>query len=413
MSNQAGGGVGRRADTGYAVADRAYWRRLTALFCGGWFIIYADRTVLYPLLTAVAKEFGLTGVQTGLITGTYFACYVSAQLSAGFLAERYGLKRILVLFAYIAAFGLVGVVWAGNFHLLLLVAGLHGAGAGAYFGMAYSIAIHTIPGPERGRAAGIINGGMALGLVAGFALAGPLFYATGSWRTPFLILAVPTFCMAWLFQAVVRDVHVPRRRSTGIAELVKDSVLLRMNLAGFCVLYGWWMLLSWGPVFLQIERGISLTLSGVYTLAIAITALPSGILLGRWSDRVGRKRLILCMLPLMAASVASVALVSSHLGLLFLLLAYGAFGKLAWDPLAISWLGDTVARQRPESVAVAVSVFSFLSVLSAVVGPPVTGWIKDLTGSLAAGFYVAAAIVLVAFLLSVGLPDTAGRQAKA
>ncbi len=230
---------------------------------------------------------------------------------------------------------------------------------------------------------------------------------------PFLLLALPTFAMAYLFQSMVRNVAVPRRRSTGIATLLKDSILLRMNLAGFCVLYGWWMLLSWGPVFLQLERGISLTLSGVYTLVIAVTAFPSGILLGRWSDRVGRKRLILCMLPLMAAAVMSVALVSSHVGLVILLLIYGAVGKLAWDPLAISWLGDTVARERPEAVAVAVSLFSFLSVSSAVVGPPVTGWIKDVTGSLAGGFYLAAGVVVIAFVLSVGLPDTRGTQVKA
>jgi MFS family permease len=405
-------------DAAYALAgesgDRAYWRRLTALFCGGWFIVYADRTVLYPLLTAVAAEFGLSGVQTGLITGTYFGCYVTAQLLAGLLAERFGLKRILVLFAYLSAIGLAGFgLFAGNFPLLLLVAGFHGAGAGAYYGMAYSITIHTIPGPERGRAAGIINGGMALGLAAGLALAGPLYHATGSWRAPFLILALPTFLVAWLFQRVVREVEVPHRRSTRLLELVTDPTLLRMSLAGFCVLYGWWMLLSWGPVFLQTERGIGLTQSGLYTLVIAVTALPSGLLLGRLSDRIGRKRIVLTMLPLMAGCLAAVALVGSHAGMLALLLAYGVVGKLAWDPLAIAWLGDTVARQRPESVAVAVSVFSFVSVSSAVVGPPVTGWIKDLTGSLAGGFYIAAAIAAIAFLLSVGLPDPGRGQARA
>jgi hypothetical protein len=45
--------------------------------------------------------------------------------------------------------------------------------------------------------------------------------------------------------------------------------------------------------------------------------------------------------------------------------------------------------------------------LSAVVGPPLTGWIKDVTGSLAGGFYVAAGLALVGFALSLGPADGA------
>jgi fucose permease len=52
-----------------------------------------------------------------------------------------------------------------------------------------------------------------------------------------------------------------------------------------------------------------------------------------------------------------------------------------------------------------VALFSFSSVVSAVVAPPVTGWIKDVTGSLAGGFYLAAAAVLVGFVLSLGPAD--------
>ena len=180
-----------------------------------------------------------------------------------------------------------------------------------------------------------------------------------------------------------------------------------MNLSAFCVLYGWWVLLSWGPVFFQSERNLGLTMSGLYTLVIAVTAMPSGLLLGRLSDRIGRKRIILTMLPLMALSLAVIPQVQSRTGMLLALMAYGVVGKLAWDPLAISWLGDYVARYRPEAVGTAVALFCFLSVLSAVVGPPLTGWIKDVTGSLAGGFYVAAGLALVGFALSLGPADGA------
>ncbi len=372
-------------------ADRAYFARLIALFCAGWAVIYADRTALYPLLTVIGREFHLSGVQTGLITAAYFALYVSAQLASGLLAERFGLKRMLVLFSMLSAVGVAGFGLAAvNYLALLGVAALHGACAGAYYTMAYSITIHAVPNRLRGIASAVINGGMSLGLAAGLALAGPLYQATGSWRIPFLILAVPTFFVAVLYRGVVREVQIPVRRSISLWKMVGDGTFLCMTLAGFCVLYGWWVLLSWAPVFFQTERGVSLTMSGLYTLVIAITAIPSGLVLGHLSDRIGRKRIVLGMLPLSALTLVAVAQVHSKTGMLLALMAYGLVGKLAWDPLGIAWLGDYMSRTRPE----------------AVVGPPLTGLIRDLTGSLIGGFYLAAAIALVGFSLSLVPPDS-------
>jgi MFS family permease len=210
---------------------------------------------------------------------------------------------------------------------------------------------------------------------------------------------------------MVREVQIVTRRSIPLWQLLRDPTLLCMNLSAFCVLYGWFALLSWGPVFFQTERGMSLTMSGLYTLVIAITAMPSGLVLGRVSDRIGRKRIILALLPLMALTLIAVVQVHSQSGMLLVLLAYGLVGKLAWDPIGIAWLGDYMSRTRPEAVGAAVALFSFTSVMSAVIGPPLTGWIKDLTGSLAGGFHLAAILVLVGFFLSL-YPGDSGRNGK-
>ena len=139
-------------------AERTYVQRLVALFCAGWAVIYVDRTILYPLLTVIADEFRLTGFQTGLISGTYFTLYVAAMLPAGLLAERLGLKRVLVMFSFVSAMGMAGFgVAAVEYIALLAVAGLHGAGVGCYYTMAYSITIHTVPSRNRGIASAVIG----------------------------------------------------------------------------------------------------------------------------------------------------------------------------------------------------------------------------------------------------------------
>lgn len=398
------------APSGERSGERTYVWRLVGLFCAGWAVLYADRTALYPLLSVIARDLGLSGARTGWITGTYFFFYVATLAVSGLLAERFGLKRILVASSLLSAIGILGFGMARDYASILLVAALHGGGAGPYYAMAYSLTIYTVPAGLRGAASGAINGGMSLGLAAGLAMAGPIYHLTASWRAPFLLLSVPTFLAVVLYQVLVRDVRAERPRSIPLSALAMDPTLVCMNLSGFCVLYGWWVVLSWGPVFFQTERGVGLTVSGFYTLVIAITAIPSGLLLGHLSDRTGRKRIVLAMLPLMALALAAIPQVRSQTGMLLALLAYGVVGKLAWDPLGIAWLGDYVSRRRPEAVGAAVSLFSFVGVSSAIVGPPLTGWIKDLTGSLAGGFYVAAAVALIGFGLSLYPADSRGAR---
>jgi MFS family permease len=115
----------------------------------------------------------------------------------------------------------------------------------------------------------------------------------------------------------------------------------------------------------------------------------------------------------MALCLLIVPQATSRTGMLLILLAYGLVGKLAWDPVGIAWLGDYVGRSRPEAVGAAVALFSFTSVLSAVIGPPLTGWIKDMTGSLAGGFYLAAGLAMAAFFLSFGPVDSGRREPAA
>ena len=106
-------------------SQRVYIWRLVTVFCAGWAVIYADRTVLYPLLTVIAGEFGLSGVQTGLITGAYFTLYVTGQLTSGLLAERFGLKRMLILYCLVAALGVAGFGMAAvSYFALLAVAAI-------------------------------------------------------------------------------------------------------------------------------------------------------------------------------------------------------------------------------------------------------------------------------------------------
>lgn len=247
-----------------------YVYRLVALFSLGRVVVYADRTVLYPMLPVVGREFRLTGAERGAITSAYFLFYTTAQLLSGMLGDRFGLKHVLVLFFFVAALGIAAIgSLAISYLTLIIFVALHGAGAGGYYPMAYGLTMHTIPQWMRGLSSAIIGCGMSIGLASGLALAGPLYHATGNWRFPFLVLALPTFLTAALYQWLVRETRPPQTGNPSILAVLKDRDLLCLNAAGFCSLYGYWVTLIWGPTFLQTERGLGLTASGLFTGLIA------------------------------------------------------------------------------------------------------------------------------------------------
>ena len=92
-----------------------------------------------------------------------------------------------------------------------------------------------------------------------------------------------------------------------------------------------------------------------------------------------------------------------------LLLLYGLVGKLTWDPIVIAWVGDTVARSKPDAIGSAIGVFSFFSISAAIVGPVLSGWIKDVSGSLEGAFYLGALVVLCGFLFVLVPEETVQR----
>ena len=395
-----------------APTDRAYIIRIVLLFCFGWAMVYADRTTLYPLVRVIQEDLGLSSAQAGWITGLYFLIYAPMHGVGGVIGDWLGLKRILVTFMTLAGLGLLLLGTSAGYHLLLLGIAVHGFGVGCFYVGAYGITMQTVPSAMRGISSAVINSGMSLGFVTGLVSAGPLYEATGSWRVPFLVLAVPTLAAAAAYQALIRPVPPQGFTLRGIGAFFRDRQLLCLALAAFTVIYAFFVVLAWGPAFFQAERGFGILKSALFTAIVAVAALPAGLTLGRLSDRVGRKRLSLILLPLGALCIFALPLVRSQAMLFLVLAAYGLVGKLAWDPIMFAWAGDRVTATRPTTVGASMGIFGFTIMMGASVAPVVTGWIRDLTGSLAGGFYLAGALVLLGTLLLLVPAETVHRPQR-
>ena len=103
------------------------------LLCLATVIAYVHRSAITIPSKRIEAELGLGPEGMGLVMGTWYWAYAVCQLPAGWLADRWGGRRALLLFAVLwsALTGMVGL--AAGLPGLLLIWGLMGAAQAGLF----------------------------------------------------------------------------------------------------------------------------------------------------------------------------------------------------------------------------------------------------------------------------------------
>jgi predicted MFS family arabinose efflux permease len=164
---------------------------------------------LYPLLTSIAEEFGLSVsaiAQAGtaaLIGGAVIGLVV------GPLADHFGRRRFVILGALLMAASNAATSLATGFEALLLARFAAGIATGIMLGIGLSLATTLLTGDERRAAVGWIVTATASGAVVGPATMAMLAEAF-SWRAGFWVLSLaPVLAAAGCYRIITPDPTVP------------------------------------------------------------------------------------------------------------------------------------------------------------------------------------------------------------
>ena len=246
---------------------------------------------------------------------------------------------------------------------------------------------------------------MALGLLAGMTASGSLYEIYRDIRVPILLLALPSILMFCLFYRYLPDtVAAPSAKWSQYKAILLDFDLWRINLTTFTALYGFWVAVTWGPTFLKVERGFSLGASGFFTGLIAVSAIPASMFWGRMADRIGRKKVALFVLPASALVLMLLSLLEGYYVLVGLLVLFGMLSNTAFVPSMLAWSADIVEKRHPGLTGASVGIFNGSIMLSAVVAPVVSGFLRDQTGSLGPALTAASLLMLGGTLLLLTIP---------
>jgi MFS transporter, DHA1 family, tetracycline resistance protein len=386
------------------------------------FIDIVGFSMLIPMLPYFVTHFGVSAYVVGLLFATFSLCQLLSAPVWGYVSDRIGRKKVLIVSQIGATIGwaLLGV--APNVATALAVAPiavvfvarvLEGV-SGGNISITQAYVADLVEPRQRARAFGLISAMFAAGMVFGPA-GGGILYARFGFATPFLVAAALQFVTLLLTIFMLPESRTPAK---GEARLSLDAIfasfgqprlskLLWQKLAISLALYGWF-----GVFALYLARQLGFTLSStdyLFSVFAVFNVFMNAVVVGRVSARVGDRTMSNVGLASLVTGYGLVPFVHDF-GLLAVSLLLFALG-FAFTNTGITALISNTASDSEQGTVLGTS--SSLDSLSGVLAPPVSTGILSAYGPRYAGIesFTMAAIALGMGLRSARDERKAGRVA--
>ena len=405
-------------------------------------INYADRATLSIVGTALSKDMQLDPVTLGYLLSAFSWSYVALQIPGGWLLDRLGSRRVYrwsllgwsVFTVAQAAVGVIGSARAAATVLFGLRLGLGAAEAPSFPANSRLVAV-WFPTAERGMASAIFNSSQYFSTVMFYPLMGAI---THHWGWPWVFVVMGgiglVFGLAWnrlvyepADHPLANAAEVEHIRSGGglvdldrggataaparpglLMALLGQRMLIGIFLGQYCINVLTWFFLTWFPIYLVKDRGMSILQVGFVATLPALCGFIGGILGGWSSDLLLRKGVNLSAarkIPIVAGLLLSTIIVGCNYvdaqWAVIALMSLAFFGKGVG---ALGWavMSDVAPR---EATGLAGGLFNTCGNLAGIVTPIVIGYILKQTGSFEGALvYVGghALLAIVCFLAIVG-----------
>jgi len=260
------------------------WLTVALLWVAG-LLNYLDRQVVFSVIPLIRKEVPLEDVHIGLMGTLFFWVYALCSPLAGFLADRYGRKRVIVVSLGVWSL----ITWltglARTREELLAARALMGISEACYLPAALALIAGVHGDSTRGKAIGIHFSGIYVGIVAGGVLGGWMGEQFG-WRFPFSVLGWIGIGYSVLLALVLTEpanetestMNVPFLVAARKVAAVRGFPILLIVFAALSV--GNSLVYTWLPLYLYESFGMTLTKAGFAATFWVQAASFGGILLG-------------------------------------------------------------------------------------------------------------------------------------
>jgi MFS family permease len=399
------------------------------------------------ILPEMREALGLTYAQAGLLSTGNFIGYLAFAVIGGFLASRYGIRRVISLSLLLMGITMLLTGIADSFEWAFALRLLTGLGNGGAYVPAMALGSIWFTMRRRGFATGIVSGGIGVGTLLGGLIVPHILltYGADGWRYSWYYLGGAVLFIALLSYLLLRDSpedlglqqvgaatevkpnadenHSPSPMSSpsdsapgsprttgkkpppnlqwGLVYRVKQVWYLGLVYLMYGFSYVIYM--TFFKAFLADEIGLNVVLVGYLWALVGGLSAFCGVIWGSISDRLGRKY---------GAALAYLTLALSYL--LFAIfntlpafyVSVFLFGLSAWSipTIMAAAAGDYVGpRLAPAGVGFITLFFG----IGQAAGPALGGYLADITGTFVFSFILATSVSMVGMVGSLLLKKPA------
>ncbi|MEN1835446.1 MFS transporter [Pseudomonas lijiangensis] len=396
-------------------------------------INFADRATISIAGSSIQKDLGIDSITLGYIFSAFGWAYVLGQIPGGWLLDRFGSKKVYaasiftwslftLLQGYIGEFGVGTAVVV--LILLRMMVGL--AEAPSFPGNARIVA-SWFPTKERGTASAIFNSAQYFATALFAPLMGWIVYRFG-WQYVFIFMGALGIVFSMIWMRVIYspkdhplanaeevryiaenggliDLDDKKKKADGgpkwdyIRQLLTNRMMAGVYLGQFCINSLTYFFLTWFPVYLVQERGMTILKAGLIASLPAICGFLGGVLGGVFSDmllRRGNSLSVARKTPIVVGMLLSMSMIiCNYVEADWMVVAFMALAFFGKGVGALGWA--VVSDTSPKQIAgLAGGLFNTIGNLSSISTPIVIGYIIAATGSFKMALVFVGANALIA-----------------
>ncbi|MBV8379507.1 MAG: MFS transporter [Paucibacter sp.] len=397
-------------------------------------INYADRATLSFASSKLGAQFGIDTVTMGYVFSAFGWSYVVAQLPGGWLLDRFGSKRVytwsIVLWSLFTLLqGSISFLTATAASAIVVLFSLRllvGAAEAPSFPANGRIVAAWFPANERGTASAIFNSAQYFATVLFSPLMAWITHNYG-WPAEFYVMGAIGLVGALLWVKLVfspkdhpsvgrgeldyiaqggalvnMDHGTAKARKASwndIKQLLGNRMLMGVYIGQYCITTLTYFFLTWFPVYLVKERGMTLLNAGFAAAVPAVCGFAGGVLGGIISDYLLRRGSSLTAArktPIVIGMLLSTCMIAcnyvDNATVVVAIMALAFFGK-GLGALGWAVVSDTSPR---EISGLSGALFNTFGNTAAITTPIVIGYLVKGTGSFGAALVYVAANALIA-----------------
>lgn len=320
------------------------------------FLNYADRQVIFSVFPLLAKEFGFSKLQLGLVGSSFMWVYAGGSFFAGFLCDRWSRKSLVFGGCFFWSIVTMATGWCSKLWQFVMVRALEGLGEVFYFPASNSL-IADYHSKTRSTALSFHQSGVYLGTIAGTWFGAWIAEHYG-WRYGFYFFGgigvILTLALVRFLKEPVRGAAEKILTIAGeddiattispaheelcskptflesLTHVFQRPITLLLILAFISANFVAGIFLAWMPTFLYEKFSMSLTFAGcsaVMTVQVAsiIGVLCTGKLVDSLSQKIVGARVLIQAISLLVGCGAIVAVGTTSV-VTWLLVAMVCFG---------------------------------------------------------------------------------------